>query len=192
MTDTGLDLDVAPTRDGHIKRHTPEDFEGMRKAGQLSARALDMLVEYVKPGVTTQQLDDLVREFYLDHGAAPATIFYRGYIKSSCTSINHVVCHGIPNNKPLRDGDIVNIDVTCMLDGWHGDTSRMFGVGDVKRKASSRSNRAIISAISAPPFRNTPRPSAIQLCAISAAMASADCFMTRRMFCILANTAQAR
>ncbi|WP_439635142.1 type I methionyl aminopeptidase [Oceanicaulis sp.] len=136
MTDTGLDLDDAPTRDGHIKRHTPEDFEGMRKAGQLSARALDMLVEYVKPGVSTQALDDLVREFYLDHGAAPATIFYRGYTKSSCTSINHVVCHGIPNSKPLRDGDIVNIDVTCVLDGWHGDTSRMFGVGDVKRKAA--------------------------------------------------------
>ncbi|WP_375548707.1 type I methionyl aminopeptidase [Oceanicaulis alexandrii] len=136
MTDTGLDLDVAPTRDGHIKRHTPEDFEGMRKAGQLSARALDMLVEYVKPGVSTQALDDMVREFYFDHGAAPATIFYRGYTKSSCTSINHVVCHGIPNSKPLRDGDIVNIDVTCMLDGWHGDTSRMFGVGEVKRKAA--------------------------------------------------------
>ena len=136
MTDTALDLDAAPTRDGHIKRHTPEDFEGMRKAGQLSARALDMLVEHVKPGVTTEHLDDLVREFYLDHGAVPATIFYRGYTKSSCTSINHVVCHGIPNNKPLRDGDIVNIDVTCQLDGWHGDTSRMFGVGEVKRKAA--------------------------------------------------------
>jgi methionyl aminopeptidase len=136
VTDTGLDLDDAPMRNGLIKRHTPEDFEGMRKAGQLSARALDMLVEYVKPGVSTQTLDDLVREFYFDHGAAPATIFYRGYTKSSCTSINHVVCHGIPSNKPLRDGDIVNIDVTCMLDGWHGDTSRMFGVGEVKRKAA--------------------------------------------------------
>ncbi len=136
MTDTGLEIDDAPTRDGHIKRHKPEDFDGMRKAGQLSARALDMLVDHVKPGVTTQELDDLVREFYLDHGAAPATIFYRGYTKSSCTSINHVVCNGIPNKKPLREGDIVNIDVTCVLDGWHGDTSRMFGVGEVKRKAS--------------------------------------------------------
>ena len=136
MTDAGLEIDDAPTRDGHIKRHKPEDFDGMRKAGQLSARALDMLVDHVKPGVTTQELDDLVREFYLDHGAAPATIFYRGYTKSSCTSINHVVCHGIPNKKPLREGDIVNIDVTCVLDGWHGDTSRMFGVGEVKRKAS--------------------------------------------------------
>lgn len=136
MTDTGLDLDAAPTRDGHIKRHKPEDFDGMRKAGQLSARALDMLVEHVKPGVTTEYLDDLVRQFYLDHGAVPATIFYRGYTKSSCTSINHVVCHGIPNSKPLREGDIVNIDVTCVYEGWHGDTSRMFGVGEVKRKAS--------------------------------------------------------
>jgi len=135
VTETGLDLDTPPMRDGHIKRHGPEGFEGMRKAGQLSARALDMLVEHVKPGVTTQQIDDLVRAFYLDHGAVPATLFYRGYTKSSCTSINHVVCHGIPNDKPLRDGDIVNIDVTCVVDGWHGDTSRMFNVGEVKRKA---------------------------------------------------------
>ncbi len=135
MTQIDEDVRDAMERDGRIKIHKREDFEGMRKAGQLSARCLDMLTEHVKPGVTTQEIDDLVRAFYLDHGAVPATLFYRGYTKSSCTSINHVVCHGIPNDKPLKDGDIVNIDVTCILDGWHGDTSRMFPVGEVRRKA---------------------------------------------------------
>ena len=135
MTQIDEDVRDAMERDGRIKIHKPEDFEGMRKAGQLSARCLDMLTEHVKPGVTTQEIDDLVRAFYLDHGAVPATLFYRGYTKSSCTSINHVVCHGIPNEKPLKEGDIVNIDVTCILDGWHGDTSRMFPVGEVRRKA---------------------------------------------------------
>ena len=134
MEDLDHDTRLA-TRDGQIKRHGPEGFEGMRKAGQLSARALDMLVEVVKPGISTQHIDDLVRTFFLDHGAVPATLFYRGYTKSSCTSINHVVCHGIPNTRPLKTGDIVNIDVTCVLDGWHGDTSRMFTVGEVRRKA---------------------------------------------------------
>lgn len=122
-------------RDGVIKRHGPEGFAGMRKAGQLAASTLDMLVEFVKPGVTTQEIDDRVRRYFIDHGAVPATLFYKGYAKSSCTSLNHVVCHGIPNDKPLKDGDILNIDVTCKLDGWHGDTSRMFTVGEVRRKA---------------------------------------------------------
>ena len=133
VTVTGLE--TAPVRDGQIKRHGPEGFAGMRAAGRISAAALDMLVDHVVPGVTTQAIDDRVREFFFDHGAAPATLFYRGYTKSSCTSINHVVCHGIPNDKPLRDGDIVNIDVTCIKDGWHGDTSRMYLVGEVRRKA---------------------------------------------------------
>ena len=134
---TDLQIDTPPTKraPNQIRRYGPEGFEGMRQAGQISARALDMLVDEVKPGVTTQYLDDLVRVFFLDHGAVPATLFYRGYPASSCTSINHVVCHGIPNNKPLKDGDIVNIDVTCIKDGWHGDTSRMFPVGEMRRKA---------------------------------------------------------
>jgi methionyl aminopeptidase len=127
--------DAAPVRDGQIKRHGPEGFEGMRKAGRISAEALDMLVDVVKPGVTTNEIDDLVRAHFLKNGAVPATLFYRGYTKSSCTSINHVVCHGIPNDKPLKDGDIVNIDVTCIKDGWHGDTSRMYFVGEPRRKA---------------------------------------------------------
>ena len=94
-----------------------------------------MLVEHVRPGVTTQALDDLVFDFAMAHGAYPAPLDYRGYRKSICTSINHVVCHGIPDDKPLREGDIVNIDVTFILDGWHGDASRMFGVGEIPRRA---------------------------------------------------------
>lgn len=122
-------------RDGRIKLHTPEDFEGMRKAGRLAAEALDMLAAFVAPGVETARLDSLAREFALDHKAIPAPLNYRGFPKSICTSINHVVCHGIPNDKPLKDGDIVNIDVTLIVDGWHGDTSRMFGVGMISRRA---------------------------------------------------------
>jgi methionyl aminopeptidase len=107
----------------------------MRKAGQLAAEALDLLIPYVKPGVATETLDTLVLEFALDHGAYPAPLNYRGFPKSICTSVNHVVCHGIPGPKPLRDGDIVNIDVTLILDGWHGDTSRMYPVGRISRRA---------------------------------------------------------
>ena len=127
---------TAPLRKtGQIKLHGPEGFAGMRRAGGLVAEVLDLLVEEVKPGVTTEALDRLVFEFALDRGALPATLMYRGYGKSICTSINHVVCHGIPNDKPLREGDIVNIDVTLVLDGWHGDSSRMYPVGEVPRRA---------------------------------------------------------
>ncbi len=122
-------------RDGTIKLHGPEAFEGMRRAGRLAAENLDALAPLVQPGVTTQALDDFVREFTLDHGAIPATLGYRGYAHSCCISINHVVCHGIPSDKTLKDGDIVNIDVTPLLDGWHGDSSRMFLVGDVGLRA---------------------------------------------------------
>ena len=133
-------ITVAPddrieARNGVIKLHGPEGFEGMRRAGRLAAEILDALVPHVVPGVSTGALDDLVREHMLRAGAVPATLGYRGYAKSSCTSINHVVCHGIPADKQLRNGDIVNIDVTPILDGWHGDTSRMFLVGDVPIKA---------------------------------------------------------
>ena len=111
-------------------------FVSMRRAGQLAASALDLLVEHVKPGVTTDTLDKLVFDFALANNAIPATLNYRGYPKSICTSINHVVCHGIPGPKPLKEGDILNIDVTLILDGWHGDTSRMYTVGAVARRAS--------------------------------------------------------
>lgn len=131
-----IDAAKAPLRNtGDIKLHSAEDFAGMRKAGRLAAECLDMLIEHVEPGVTTGKLDDLAREFIFDRGATPACLFYRGYNHTICTSINHVVCHGIPGSKVLRDGDIVNIDVTVIVDGWHGDTSRMYSVGAPKRKA---------------------------------------------------------
>jgi methionyl aminopeptidase len=133
---TFVDALEAPGRKtGQIKLHGPAAFEAMQKAGRLTAQALDMLVEYVQPGVTTEFLDNLVFDFATAHGAYPAPLNYRGYRKSICTSINHVVCHGIPDRKPLRDGDIVNIDVTLLLDGWHGDSSRMYLVGEVSRRA---------------------------------------------------------
>src|SRR5215468_6169546 len=130
-----LDLYRSQPRDTKIRIHGREAFEGMRQAGQLASRALDMLVEHVKPGVTTERLDELVVEFAYGHHAIPAPLNYRGFPKAICTSINHVVCHGIPNAKPLKDGDIVNIDVTLILDGWHGDSSRMYPVGTIKRAA---------------------------------------------------------
>ena len=133
---TYVDAALAPQRKtGQIKLHGPAAFEGMRKAGQLAAECLDMLAGEVKPGVPTEKIDRLVFEFALAHRATPATLMYRGYRKATCTSINHVVCHGIPNDKPLKEGDIVNIDVTLILDGWHGDSSRMFPVGEVPRRA---------------------------------------------------------
>ncbi len=127
--------EAAIPRDGVIKLHGEEGFAGMRAAGRLAAEILDALVPHVVPGVTTAELDDIVREMTLRGGAVPATLGYRGYTHSCCISINHVICHGIPSEKKLKDGDIVNIDVTPMLDGWHGDTSRMFLVGDVPVKA---------------------------------------------------------
>lgn len=127
--------DMSVYRDGTIKIHGPEGFDGMRKAGRLAAEILDALYEKVVPGVTTDELDTFVREMMLDGGAVPATLGYRGFTHSCCTSINHVVCHGIPGPKTLKSGDILNIDVTPLLDGWHGDSSRMYFVGDVPLKA---------------------------------------------------------
>ena len=127
--------DMSVYRDGTIKLHGPEGFEGMRKAGRLAAEILDAMAGLVRPGVSTEEIDRVVREMTLDGGAVPATLGYRGYTHSCCISINHVVCHGIPSPKTLKDGDIVNIDVTPLLDGWHGDSSRMYLVGDVGLKA---------------------------------------------------------
>jgi methionyl aminopeptidase len=122
-------------RNGQIKLHGAEGFEGMRRAGRLAAECLDMLTPHVVPGVVTDELDRLAREFVLDHDALPACLFYRGYAKTLCISPNHIVCHGIPGERTLREGDIVNIDVTVVVDGWHGDTSRMYGVGPVAPRA---------------------------------------------------------
>jgi methionyl aminopeptidase len=133
---TYVDATLAPLRKtGQIKIHGAAAVEGMRKAGQLTARCLDMLTEHVAPGVPTATIDKLVYDFAMDHGALPATLLYRGYRRSTCTSLNHVVCHGIPNDKPMKEGDIVNIDVTLILDGWHGDSSRMYPVGEIPRRA---------------------------------------------------------
>ncbi|MGL6044475.1 MAG: type I methionyl aminopeptidase [Sandaracinobacteroides sp.] len=127
---TDLDLDERT-----IVLNDAAGFDGMRAAGRLAAGVLDMLVPHVVPGITTLALDKLAYDFVLAAGAVPATIFYRGYAHSLCTSVNHVICHGIPNHKTLQDGDIVNIDVTVVLNGWHGDTSRMYLVGDPPLKA---------------------------------------------------------
>ncbi|HBF32456.1 type I methionyl aminopeptidase [Rhizobium sp.] len=120
---------------GAIRLYGPEAFEAMRKACNVTARCLDALAPMIKPGLTTNEIDRFVFEFGMDNGALPATLNYRGYRHSVCTSINHVVCHGIPDDKPLREGDIVNIDVTYVVDGWHGDSSRMYPVGEIKRAA---------------------------------------------------------
>jgi methionyl aminopeptidase len=121
--------------DNAIKLHGPEAFEGMRVAGRAAADVLDMLVGEVREGVTTARLDDLARDYVLDHGWIPACMGYRGYGHTTCISLNHVVCHGIPGPRQLRSGDIANIDVTVIIDGWHGDHSRMYSLGDVSRKA---------------------------------------------------------
>jgi methionyl aminopeptidase len=115
--------------------HGPEGFEAMRRAGRLAAESLDFIAEHVKPGVTTNELDQLCAEFDRRHGAVSAPLNYRGFPKSICTSVNHVVCHGIPSDKKLEEGDLINIDVTPILDGWYGDASRMYFVGKVGVKA---------------------------------------------------------
>ncbi len=110
--------------------HSDSDFAGMRKAGMLAAKVLNALDPYVKPGVSTDYLNDLCHKMILEHNAIPAPLNYKDFPKSICTSVNHVVCHGIPSDKKLANGDIVNVDVTVIVDGWHGDTSKMFLVGD--------------------------------------------------------------
>lgn len=107
-----------------------DGFAGMRAAGSLAAAALDYITPYVRPGITTRELDKMLEAFIRDHGAIPAPLGYRGYPKATCISLNHVVCHGIPDNRALADGDILNIDVTAILDGWYGDTSRMYYAGE--------------------------------------------------------------
>jgi methionyl aminopeptidase len=120
---------------GAIRLHGAAGFAGMRKAGRLAADILDALADVIKPGVTTGEIDDFVRHKTLEAGALPATLNYRGFTHSCCTSLNHVVCHGIPSDKVLKAGDVVNVDVTPILEGWHGDTNRSYFVGDVAIKA---------------------------------------------------------
>ncbi|MBH1997846.1 MAG: type I methionyl aminopeptidase [Sphingomonadaceae bacterium] len=118
-----------------IKLYGTDAFDGMRRAGRIAAETLDALVPLVVPGVTTGELDDFAREAIVAAGAIPINIGYSGYAHATCISVNHVVCHGIPGAKTLMAGDILNIDLTAVVDGWHGDTSRMFLVGDVPLKA---------------------------------------------------------
>lgn len=122
------------TRDG-IRIHNPGDFAGMHKAGALAARILDDIAPMVEPGVTTEAIDAEIERLVNEAGATSATIGYKGYQHASCISVNHVVCHGIPGPKTLKNGDILNIDVTVIVDGWFGDTSRMYVAGSLSRKA---------------------------------------------------------
>src|SRR5258705_859121 len=127
--------DTSLRKTGQIKLHGASGFAGMRKAGALVSRCLDELTDLIQPGVTTTRIDDFVREFAFSHGAYPATLMYLGYRYSTCTSSNHVVCDGMPGDRLLKEGDIVNIDVTFIVEGWYGDSSRMYAVGPVARKA---------------------------------------------------------
>lgn len=122
------------TKDG-ITLHDKSDFDGMRASGQLAARTLDMIAEHVKVGVSTLELDTIIHDYIEANGATSATVGYRGYQHASCISLNHVVCHGIPSDKRIKDGDILNIDVTCILGGWYGDTSRMYKAGKLARRS---------------------------------------------------------
>lgn len=122
------------TREG-IRLYEPSDFEGMHKSGRLAAEILDRIAPLVVPGALTADLDKAIEDMVIEAGAKSATIGYKGYKHASCISINHVVCHGIPSDKRLKDGDILNIDVTVIVDGWYGDTSRMYVAGKLSRKA---------------------------------------------------------
>jgi methionyl aminopeptidase len=184
----------------------PKGSRACASAGRLAAEILDALVPHVVPGVTTAELDDIVRQMSVAGGGVPATLGYRGYTHSCCISINHVVCHGIPSEKTLKDGDIVNIDVTPMLGGWHGDTSRMFLVGDVPIKARRLVDVTyeclMLGLEQAKPGNHLgdvatrssamPRSTATAWSAISAATVSARCSMTRPRSSMSAAPAPAR
>ncbi|MET0155828.1 MAG: type I methionyl aminopeptidase [Rickettsiales bacterium] len=122
--------------------HTESDKEGMRRAGRLTAEVLDAMADVVAPGVTTDDINAACHRMIVEAGAVPAPLNYRGFPKSVCTSVNHVVCHGIPDDKKLKDGDIVNIDVTVIVDGWHGDASRMYYAGEPSVKAKKLTRAA--------------------------------------------------
>lgn len=138
--DSYINVPVAPKaqdarRTEAIKLYGRDAFEGMRRAGALTARCLDGVCDLVRDGIALAEINDFVIEFAAAHDAKPATLGYRGYQYACCTSVNHVVCHGFPNQKKLRDGDIVNVDVTLIHDGWYGDSSRMYVAGKAKRAA---------------------------------------------------------
>jgi Metallopeptidase family M24 len=175
-------LDVRDEHGLPVRLHSAQDFIGMRKAGALAAACLDYLTPLVKADITTDALNALAHNFVLEHGGVPAPLYYRGFPKSICTSINHVVCHGIPSPKRLKEGDIVNIDVTVVVEGWHGDTSRMFYVGDVplraRRLALRWQSQATRWAILGTPSKAMQKKSAILWLPIFAATAWARCSTT--------------
>jgi len=120
-----------------FNKYYPDEFKKLRNAGKISSQCLDFISDKIKPGVKTQEIDNLCVNFLKKHNAVSAPLFYRGFPKSICTSVNHVVCHGIPSEKILKEGDIVNVDITSFVDGFHGDTSRTFCVGKVSVKAKN-------------------------------------------------------
>ncbi|MFQ5767295.1 MAG: type I methionyl aminopeptidase [Acidobacteriota bacterium] len=128
-------MNPRPQRTVRIQLHGPAAFDAMRRAGQLAAKCLDFITPHVKAGITTLEIDRLCHDFTIRHGAVPAPLNYHGFPRSICTSRNEVICHGIPGNERLAEGDILNIDVTPIVDGWHGDSSRMFLIGDVSADA---------------------------------------------------------
>lgn len=141
-----------------IALYTPADFAAMREACQLAAQTLDYITPYVTIGTTTDELNTLCHDYITKHGAIPAPLNYNGFPKSICTSINEVVCHGIPENRPLKNGDLMNIDVTVILNGWYGDTSRMYWVGDMSIKAKRLTDityRCLMAGIDAAKPGNT-------------------------------------
>ena len=132
-----------------MKNNYLEKFEKMRIAGKLASKTLDMLVEFIKPGVSSDEIDKLGYEFIRDNGGYSAPLYYRGFKKSLCTSLNHVVCHGVPSDRRLIDGDIINVDVTAVINNYFGDTSRMFSIGEVSVKAKNLINATYESMIKA-------------------------------------------
>ena len=190
----------------HIKFHTPEEFEAMRKAGRLAAEVLDFIAPKVVPGVTTGELDDLCHQYIIDHGALPAPLNYRGFPKSICTSVNHVICHGIPGPKVLKEGDILNIDITVdsrrmawrhepdvrgrrrLPQGGAPDRSDLRGHDARHRGGPARATRSATSAMRSSPMR---RPNAARWCGISAATAWGACSTTPRTSSITAVPARA-
>ena len=126
-----------------------EKFEKMQIAGKVASKTLDMITDHIKPGITTEKIDHICYEFIKDNGGHSAPLFYRGYKKSVCTSLNHVICHGIPGDRTLEEGDILNIDVTAIVNDYHGDTSRMFAVGEISVKAKNLINSTYESMMNA-------------------------------------------
>mgnify|MGYP000893557141 FL=1 len=126
-----------------------EKFEKMRIAGRVASKTLDMITDHIKPGITTEKIDRMCYEFIKDNGGHSAPLFYRGYKKSVCTSLNHVICHGIPSDRTLEEGDILNIDVTAIVNNYYGDTSRMFAVGEISVKAKNLINSTYESMMNA-------------------------------------------